>query len=231
MSSIWHKRCYTITKALSTIVRYLTIRIKIIHPEHMTALDSGSCLCAPTHISHLEPFFASLVIRRQINWMARIEFYKYRPIAYFLKMHRTFPVNRFGVPVSTIRRALHLLSIEECVGIFPEGGVSRGVDSVMRGADIKKGACLLSQRTGAPIIPVAMAGTHALNKPWRWLPFRWGYVVAAIGEPIYPPPSSGTTISSRRHDRAIQAKQLCAAYQALYQDILAQSKITEEHDK
>src|SRR4051794_36862454 len=38
----------------------------------------GPYILACTHLSHIEPFLMSIIVRRQIDWMARIEFYTYR---------------------------------------------------------------------------------------------------------------------------------------------------------
>src|SRR5688500_19406824 len=46
------------------------------------------------------------LVRRKIDWMARVEFYKYRIGAWALYAMDCFPVNRFGVPVSAIRTAV-----------------------------------------------------------------------------------------------------------------------------
>ena len=51
--------------------------------------------------------------------------------------------------------------------LFPEGGVVKGPATVCRGGPIKKGACVIAQRAGVPIIPCVVLGTHRLNHPLR----------------------------------------------------------------
>ena len=51
------------------------------------------------------------------------------------QMH-AFPVHRQGVPVRAMREALARLERGEVVGMFPEGEIKTGRDSVLRGERI-----------------------------------------------------------------------------------------------
>ena len=114
---------------------------------------TGGYILAVSHISHLEPFIATSLVKRKIDWMARVEFYRWRIFRPFLRAFDTFPVNRFGVPVSSIRTAINRAKSGRVVGIFPEGGVVQGKDSACRGGPIKRGACLVAMRANVPIVP------------------------------------------------------------------------------
>ena len=65
-----------------------------------TLKREGGYILAPTHISHLEPFILSVIVKRKIDWMARVEFFRWRLFRWCLYRFDAFPVNRFGVPVS-----------------------------------------------------------------------------------------------------------------------------------
>jgi 1-acyl-sn-glycerol-3-phosphate acyltransferase len=110
----------------------------VLRPE---AIDrDGPLIIACTHLSHIDPFLLSIVTRkRQIDWMARIEFWKYRIGGRFMEWMDAIPVRRFGVAASAIRTAIDRLKRNRIVGICPEGGVAQGTRSVMRGGDMKKG--------------------------------------------------------------------------------------------
>ena len=191
------------------------IRMTVLHPERLDT-DDG-VLIAPTHIGHLEPCFVSLLRGSPIHWMTRIEFYRYWPVALALRALPTFPVHRQGVPVSSIRRAIELVSQGKTVGIFPEGGVARGDHSMMSGGTPKGGVCVVSMRTGAPIIPVALVGIDALSAVRPWVPFRRGALWCAIGTPIEPPRSH--TRATRRSLRFAMIEQLRHAYVNLREEI------------
>jgi len=156
----------------------------------------GPYVLAATHLSHLEPFIIGLAVRRKIDFIARAEFYRYRLIATALWLLDAIKVDRQGVPISTIRTALDRLRRGRVVGIFPEGGVSRGMASACVGGPIKYGACLLACRARVPIIPVVVVGAHELLQVKPWLPFKHASAWVAFGEPIAPV-DPGRTIASR----------------------------------
>jgi 1-acyl-sn-glycerol-3-phosphate acyltransferase len=200
-----------------------TLRCRILRPE--AAERDGPLLIACTHLSHTDPFLLSIAFnKRPIDWVARIEFWKYRLSAKFMDTMRAIPCRRFGVPVSMVRMAIDRLRRGDLVGICPEGGVAQGTRSVMRGGPMKKGVCLLSQRTGVPVLPCIMLGTDKLNRVPPWIPYRRGKLWIAFGPRlIYP----RTDNSNRRAAREAMAAELSREYQALYQEVLKEFGIPE----
>jgi 1-acyl-sn-glycerol-3-phosphate acyltransferase len=161
--------------------------------------------------------------------MARSEFYKYRVTAALMHSLGAFCVKRRGYPRPTLREGLDLLSQGERVGVFPEGGVARRQYSVMRGGPISHGACFLAMYGQAPIIPIAMVGTHAMNRVVPWLPFHRAPVHVAIGDPIQPGPCP-IRLSEKRHRRYELGEQMREQYQLLYQELLALPGVDDNHD-
>lgn len=200
----------------------LSIRGRVIRPR--LAEREGGYVLACSHMSHLEPFIISTLVRRRIDWMARMEFYRWRITRPLLRTIDAFPVNRFGVPVSAIRAAIARCRAGRVVGIFPEGGVVRGRASVCRGGPIKRGACLVAMRADVPIVPCVLVGAHALTEFYPWVPFRRATVWIAFGQAI-PPVHDAPT---RKIGREIMARQLSNAFRALYLELLQRYDITEE---
>jgi 1-acyl-sn-glycerol-3-phosphate acyltransferase len=200
----------------------LSIKNEIIRPH--LAERPGGYLLACTHISHLEPFILSCLVKRQIDWMARVEFYRRHWARFFLGAFDAFPVNRFGVPVSAIRTAIDRSRAGRVVGIFPEGGVATGRDSVCRGGPIKRGVCLVSMRANVPIIPCVVIGTHTLREIEPWLPFGRARLWIAFGDPINPVLDAPT----HKAGRAIMAGQLSDAFRSLYLELCQRYNIPEE---
>jgi 1-acyl-sn-glycerol-3-phosphate acyltransferase len=192
---------------------FASLRVEIIRPE--LANRQGAYLLATTHLSHLEPFLASIALRRKVDWMTRIEFYKYRIFAILLDWNDAFAVRRFGVPVSAIRTAIARLRQGRVIGICPEGGVAVGPLSACRGGALKRGAALLAQRTGAPIVPCVMVGTNTLNAVKPWIPFKRGRLWMSFGEPIYPDMSA----PDRKIERQRLTEALRQAYQSMYREL------------
>lgn len=190
------------------------------------AARRGAYVLAVTHLSHVEPFIVATVVPRPIDFIARKEFYDWRVMAWSLSALNAIKVDRQGVPVRTIRTALERLRRGRVVGIFPEGGVSRGTASACAGGPIRLGACLLACRAQVPIIPVVVVGAHALTKVGPWLPARRGHLWLAFGEPIAPPGEVGKTIAERRLAYRRLGEQLRGAFQGLYREICATYKLS-----
>jgi 1-acyl-sn-glycerol-3-phosphate acyltransferase len=199
-------------------VRWHTLRVYEVNRESIDR--PGPFVLACTHVSHLEPVLLSAILRRKVDWMARLEFYKYRVVRWLLNSVDCFPVKRGGVPVTAIRNAVARLNAGRIVGIFPEGGVAKGPEFVCRGGIMKAGACVISRRAGVPIIPVVFLGTHVLNAAAPWVPFR-GFpprrtpLYIAYGRPIDPV----TDERCARLARQRQAVALKAEYCRLYAEL------------
>lgn len=184
----------------------------------------GGFILACTHLSHLEPFVVGCAVPRHVRWMARVEFYRPRWAAAILDWGGAFPVDRFGYSLPAVRKAIRLVNAGGIVGMFPEGGVAQGARSVLRGAPIKQGACTIAIQTRAPIIPVVVLGTDALNTPGPWLPFKRGRVWMAFGRSVPPPPRAG----SRRLQRAAMSLQLREEFVSAYQLLLRETGLRDD---
>jgi 1-acyl-sn-glycerol-3-phosphate acyltransferase len=110
-----------------------------------------------------------------------------------IKIHRSDPRNA----IAAIEEAAgEIRSGRASVVIFPEG--TRSVDGTL--GEFKRGGFMLATRTGVPILPVAIRGSHLLipRTDWRVRP---GTVEIFVGEPIDI--DSGIT---RERERAVQAE-------------------------
>ncbi len=218
MGSLFYRCC----RAGSRFIRWQTIN-EVVLDAHQAARTDGFIL-ACSHLSHLEPILVSGVVNRHVRWMARIEFYRKRWAAASLNWGGAFPVDRFGNSLASVRTAVRLAKAGECVGIFPEGGVRQGPNSIMRGGPIKLGVCTIALQAGVPVVPVIVLGTEKLNHVGPWLPFRRGKLWYAFGN-LVPPGPRGT---SRRADRAAMGERLRAEFSRLYQHTLARTGLSND---
>lgn len=217
MGSLFYRSC----RAGSRFIKWQTIREVVL--DGSRADRAGGFMLACTHLSHLEPVLVSSIVDRHIRWMARIEFYRRRWQAAALHLGGAFPVDRFGGSIRAVRTAIRLAKAGECVGIFPEGGVAQGWQSVLRGAPFKQGVCTIAIEARIPVVPVVVLGTEQLNRIAPWLPFRRGRLWCAFGNDILPPERS----ASRRGDRAEMASRLGDEFVRVYQDLLRRSGVTD----
>jgi 1-acyl-sn-glycerol-3-phosphate acyltransferase len=201
---------------------FCTMRLQVIRPE--AGEREGPYVLACTHVGHLDPFLMSVVVRRSIDWMTRVEFFRHRVNAWMIRRLNGFAVRRFGVPVSAIRTAIGRLGRGRIVGICPEGGVCRGAASVMQGGRIKRGTCLISYRTGAPVLPCIILGSNRLNCVGPWLPFRRARLWVAFGDRMIQPRMD----LERRAAREAMALELEQAYARLFAELCESRAIPPE---
>ena len=201
--------------ASGRFIFFCTMRSHLLRPH--LAERPGGYILALTHLGHLDPFCSSVIVKRPIRWMARKEFFKYRVFAWLLRGVGAFSVNRQGIPVSAIRRAIEHARQGEVVGICPEGGRAQGPNAAFRGGRIKKGVCSVAIRSGVPVVPCVMLGTPLLSTVSPWLPVKRARIWVAYGDPLEPP-----TGKSTRAKREALREQLSAAYIKLYHEMRAQ---------
>jgi 1-acyl-sn-glycerol-3-phosphate acyltransferase len=218
MGSLFYGTC----RIGARFIRRQTIRQFSLNEDR--ADRAGGFILACTHLSHLEPIVVSSIVRRHVRWMARMEFYRRRWGAAALNLGGAFPVDRFGCSLRAVRTAIRLAQAGECVGIFPEGGVAQGQQSILRGAPFKHGACTIAVAARVPVVPVVVLGTDRLNQVKPWLPFRRGRLYCAFGNDVVPPPRS----DSRRADRTEMAARLGEEFRRVYHDLLSRSGVTDE---
>jgi 1-acyl-sn-glycerol-3-phosphate acyltransferase len=216
----WMPIVYVGFRLVARGIGFCTLRAKTLRPE--LAEGSGGYVLACSHLSHIEPFIVGALVDRQIDWMSRIEFYRRWWSALFLHLIGAFPVNRQGVPVSALRTAIDRAGAGRVIGMFPEGGVVSGADSVCRGGKIKRGVCFIAYRANVPAVPCVVIGTDKLNAVGPWLPFRRARVWLAFGDPVWADRTLRPKIARQK-----MAEELERMYVALYRELLNAFKLDE----
>jgi 1-acyl-sn-glycerol-3-phosphate acyltransferase len=100
-----------------------------------------------------------------------------------------FPVERDGTDTGPLRESLRILKSGEPLVVYPEGTRQNG----RRIAELQAGAAYLSAKTGAPIVPVGIAGTEETFRTRAGRLPGFGRIVVVVGEPILPPARTGST--------------------------------------
>ncbi len=185
-------------------------------------LPDGPLIIAVNHVSHLDPVFVSVECRRRIGWLAREEFYAGAFTRACLRGVGAIETNRRGYARPAIRHALQRLGKGECIGLFPEGEIMSGKESVVSGGSIKAGAVLLAGRSGAPVLPVVIAGTQHVNGAGPWMPARRGDLWIRAGELLSFPPQAAS-----RDGRRLGARRLEEAFRRLFRAMQEQQSLPE----
>jgi 1-acyl-sn-glycerol-3-phosphate acyltransferase len=144
----------------------------------------GPVIVAANHASNLDAVVLGswLIPRigRRFQWLGKKELFAW-PIVGFLAHHGgVHPVDRSTADVEAYRLAKRILDEGHVLFVFPEGTRSRD-GALHEGRD---GVASLALRTGAPIVPVGIAGSDAVWPRGRLLPRPGGHVTVRVGSPF-----------------------------------------------
>ena len=212
---------YRAGKLLTRFVFGCVARIQVLGAENANRV-SGFLLTS-NHISHFDPFFIGLTVRRKIDWMTMAEFFRPPALGFFLRSIDAFPAERDRADLKTIRTAIDRLKSGRVVGLFPEGGIRDGARSVLEGAPLRPGAATLAQIADVPVVPCVILGTDRLYSKKRWLPFRRTPVWIAFGKPISCFPDLQKSQARERIE-----SDLAAAFKNLYAELREKFRLTKD---
>lgn len=150
---------------------------------------TGPVIIAANHLAMLDSMYLALVLPRRVTFLAKQEYFtgtgfKGRFQRWFFTVAGQVPVNRTGgtAAADALAAATKIVETGGVWAIHPEG--TRSPDGrVYRG---RTGALRVAMATGAPVIPVVLAGTDKVNPRGRRLP-RFGKVRISFGPPRYYP--------------------------------------------
>ncbi len=144
----------------------------------------GPVLVAANHASNLDPIViaASLMPRlgRRLQWLGKKELFDWPILGWVATNGGVHPVDRSTADVEAYRLAKRILDEGHALFVFPEG--TRSPDGRLQEA--RDGVAVLALRTGAPIVPVAIAGSFAVWPRGQRLPHPGGRVTVRVGVPF-----------------------------------------------
>jgi 1-acyl-sn-glycerol-3-phosphate acyltransferase len=181
-------------------------------------IPAGACVMVGNHISHFDPPFLSGWLPRKIDWIAMAELFSASWSKAAFTWLDVIPVDRRGDDRQALREALRRLDAGRMIGVFPEGGIRDGAQSILSGADMREGAFLIAAKAGCPVVPVVILGSERLYNRRNWLPWRRAKVYIAVGEPVFPCAEGGrkklredvSAALIRLKDRLVEECQLTA---------------------
>jgi 1-acyl-sn-glycerol-3-phosphate acyltransferase len=159
---------YKVLRYIGILVIYFLFFPKIIGKKNVNI--KGKAIIIANHISLWDPIFISVVFKRQIFWMGKIELFKSVFARMFFHIVKAFPVRRGEGDLPAIRHAFKLLRDGKLFGIFPEG--KRVKTGEM--AKFEPGTAMIALKNDAPIIPLYIKGKYKFFRRMKLI----------IGEPI-----------------------------------------------
>ncbi|MEY4394640.1 MAG: hypothetical protein RL595_1889 [Planctomycetota bacterium] len=151
---------------------------------------TGPVLLIANHESFLDPISVGLTSTRNLCYLARKTLFKNPWLSSYLKAVGVFPVDLDGVAKEGIRATLDLLQKNKVVLLFPEGTRSE-TGNVQ---NLQPGIFLLAKKSGAPILPVGIAGAYDALPRTTLIPNfcplfkegKNGAMAVSIGKPVTP---------------------------------------------
>ncbi|MEM8906037.1 MAG: lysophospholipid acyltransferase family protein [Actinomycetota bacterium] len=157
---------------------YLRVRVR-----GSLTLD-GPVIVAPVHRSHLDSLLLSTVTTRRLRALGKASLFEIPVIGWIVAALGAVPVERGTADREAIRLSQLILDRGEAYLVFPEGTRRTGPEV----AEVFDGVAFLASRTGAPIVPIGIAGTDTAMPPDARFPRR-DHVSIVVGEPIAAPTS------------------------------------------
>jgi len=118
----------------------------------------GAGIVACNHISGLDPAVIQSVIARPVVWMMASEYYTLPVLGAIFRTIEAIPVDRDGRDVAATRAAMRALEQGKILGLFPEGGLQAEGSTDVK--PFQPGVALLALRSGVPVYPAYLDGTH-----------------------------------------------------------------------
>ena len=146
-------------------------RIKYMHRDRLPVNDNY-ILVGP-HRSWWDPvWYAVAAYPKHFIFMAKIELFKFPPLAWLIRAAGAFPVDRENVGPSVIKVPVReLKSGDRSLIMFPSGS--------RHSAELKSGTILIAKMSGKPIVPAIYQGPVKFSQL-----FKRNNTTINFGEPI-----------------------------------------------
>ncbi len=168
-------KVYEIVRIVTVLHALITFRARGIGSERV---PGGPVILAPNHASFMDHFFTGAFVRRRIQFMAKSQIFHNPVGAYIFSHGGVFPVRRGHADEEAFTSAFAILARGGAVGMYVEGGRSR---TGQVSDEAKPGVGRLALESGAPVVPVAILGSHQAR---NWKRGKFPKVTVSYGEPL-----------------------------------------------
>lgn len=176
-------RIYEVTRILTVSYAVTAFRLRGYGSERV---PNGPVILAPNHASFMDHFFTGAFIRRRVQFMGKSQLFS-GPGEWIFSHGGVFPVRRGHQDEEAFITAFTILARGGAVVTYCEGGRSR----TGRLADeARPGIGRLALESGAPVVPVAILGSHQVR---NWKRLQFPRVTVQFGDPFQFEPLASTT--------------------------------------
>ncbi len=154
-------KVYEVVRMLTVMHALITFRARAFNSERV---PSGPVILAPNHASFMDHFFVAGFIRRRVQFMAKSQLFT--GVGEWIFSHGgVFPVRRGHHDEEAFTTAFAVLARGGAIVMYCEGGRSR---TGAVGEQARPGIGRLALESGAPVVPVAVLGSHQVRN-WKRL--------------------------------------------------------------
>ncbi len=194
---------------------------------------SGAMIAICNHISYVDPLiFAEFLYRngRAARFLGKASLFRVPLVGWVLRHAEQVPVEREvkGAGTAALSHALAFLEAGHCLGVYPEGTLTRDADHWPMVA--KTGLARLAVMSKAPVIPCAQWGATEILKPYSKKPklFPRTRVTVVAGKALDFSPWYG---KENDHEAMVEATAYAmAAITHLLEGIRGESAPAEKYD-
>ncbi len=175
---------YEIVRTATVLHALITFRARGIGSENVPI---GPVILAPNHASFMDHFFTGAFVRRRIQFMAKSQLFSSSMLTYIFSHGGVFPVRRGAHDDEAFISAFKILERGGAIGMYCEGGRSR---TGAVGSEARPGIGRLALESGAPVVPVAILGSHQVR---NWKRLQFPKVTVSYGTPLRFPTTASPT--------------------------------------
>ena len=175
---------------IALLVLRLVIRLDVRGVDRLPS--KGPYLICPNHQSYVDVFalVGGLPLRvfNEMFFVGASEYFRTPLMKWLARELNVVPVDPDASLVPAMQAGAYGLRHGRVLVLFPEG--ERSIDGTVRA--FKKGAAILSDTLGVPIVPVALDGVYDMwprNRPINWgvfRPWRRLHITLEVGTPLAP---------------------------------------------
>jgi 1-acyl-sn-glycerol-3-phosphate acyltransferase len=197
---------YELVRAVTVWLAVVLFRAEGYGAENV---PNGPVIIAPNHASFMDHFFAGAFVRRHIQFMAKSQLFGRTPMSWVYNHGGVFPVRRGHADEEAFITAFTVLGRGGAIGMYCEGGRSRSGEV---GQEARPGIGRLALESGAPVVPVAILGSHKVR---NWKRLRFPKVVVRYGRPFRFVPIEHST----REQQQRAADEILSRIRALHEEL------------
>ena len=178
---------YTLAAIAPRLFLHAILRRRYSGTENLP--KSGGFIAAANHVTELDSItFMHFMLHHHypVRVLVKSSLMKVHVVGFCARKSKMIPVYReTSAAADSLRDAKAALRAGECVGIFPEGTLTR--DPGLWPMKGRTGAARMALDTGAPVIPIAQWGAHRTLEPygkWHLQLFRRGLVEVSAGPAV-----------------------------------------------